>query len=45
MFEKLRGYFMNMLSYFRKTTIEEVTGINTNISNIKQTSNILLALL
>lgn len=32
MFEKLRGYLMNMLSYFRKTTIEEVTGINTNIS-------------
>ena len=32
MFEKIRGYIMNMLSYFRKTTIEEVTGINTNIS-------------
>lgn len=34
MFERLRGYIMNMLSYFRKTTIEEVTGINTNITNL-----------
>ena len=33
MFERLRGYLMNILSYFRKTTLEEVTGINTNVSS------------
>ena len=33
MFEKLRGFFMNMFNYFHKTTIEDLTGINTNISN------------
>ena len=32
MFESVRGFFMNIISYFRKTTLEEVTGINTNIS-------------
>lgn len=33
MFERIRGFFMNILNYFHKTTIEEVTGINTNVSN------------
>ena len=32
MFDRVRGFFMNMLNYFKKTTIEELTGINTNVS-------------
>lgn len=32
MFEKIRGFFMNILNYFKTTSIEEITGINTNIS-------------
>ena len=33
MFERIRGFFMNILNYFKNTTIEEITGINTNISS------------
>jgi A118 family predicted phage portal protein len=33
MFDRLRGFFMNILNYFKKTTIEEITGINTTVSN------------
>lgn len=32
MFEKLKGFFMGVLSYFHTRTIDEVTGIKTNIS-------------
>lgn len=32
MFEKLRGFIMGVLSYFHTRTVDEVTGINTNIS-------------
>lgn len=32
MFEKLRGFFMNILNYFHSQTVEELTGINTNIT-------------
>lgn len=32
MFEKIRGFFMNVLKYFHTYKIEEITGINTNIS-------------
>ena len=33
MFEKLRGFFMSVFNFFHKTTIEEVTGIDTNVSS------------
>ncbi|MCQ2273067.1 MAG: hypothetical protein MJZ72_09845 [Bacteroidales bacterium] len=33
MFEKLRGFIMGVLSYFHVRTVDEVTGINTNISS------------
>lgn len=32
MFEKIRGFFMNILQLFSKTTIQDITGIDTNIS-------------
>ena len=32
MFEKLRGFFMNILNYFHTYKIEELTGIETNIT-------------
>lgn len=32
MFEKLRGFFMNILNYFHTTKLEEITGIDANIS-------------
>lgn len=32
MFEKIRGFFMNILSYFHTQTVEELTGVNTNIT-------------
>ena len=32
MFDKLRGFFMNILNLFRTHSIKDVTGINTNIS-------------
>ena len=32
MFEKIRGFFMNILNYFHTTKLEEITGIDTNIS-------------
>ena len=32
MFEKIRGFFMNILSIFQNQTIKEVTGIDTNIT-------------
>lgn len=32
MLERVKGFFMNILSYFKTTTIDEVTGINTGIS-------------
>ena len=33
MFEKIRGFFMNVLSLFHTTRIEELTGIDTSISS------------
>ena len=33
MFEKIRGFFMNILKYFHKQTVEEITGVNTNITS------------
>ena len=33
MFEKIRGFFMNILSYFHTTRIEELTGVDTHISS------------
>ena len=33
MFEKIRGFFMNVLSYFHTTRIEELTGIDTHITS------------
>ena len=32
MFEKIRGFFMNILNFFHTTTVEQVTGIETNIT-------------
>ena len=32
MFERLKGFFMNILSYFRTYKIEDLTGIETNIT-------------
>ena len=32
MFEKLRGFFMNILNYFHTTKLEEITGVDANIS-------------
>lgn len=32
MFERVRGFFMNILSYFHTYKIEEITGVNTNIT-------------
>ena len=32
MFEKIRGFFMNILNLFNKKSVEEITGVNTNIS-------------
>ena len=32
MFEKIRGFFMNILKYFHTQTVEEITGVNTNIT-------------
>lgn len=32
MLERIRGFFMNILSLFRNRTIKEVTGIDTNIT-------------
>ena len=32
MFEKIRGFIMNVLQLFHTNTIKDVTGINTNIS-------------
>lgn len=33
MFEKIRGFFMNILGYFHTTNIEELTGIETNLTS------------
>lgn len=33
MFEKIKGFFMNILNAFHGYTVEEVTGIKTNITN------------
>ena len=33
MFEKIRGFFMNILKYFHTQTVEELTGVNTNITS------------
>ena len=33
MFEKIRGFFMNILKYFHTQTVEEITGVNTNITS------------
>lgn len=33
MFEKIRGFFMNILNFFHTTTVEQVTGIKTNITS------------
>jgi len=33
MFEKIRGFFMNILHLFKNYSVEEVTGIDTNISS------------
>ena len=32
MFEKIRGFFMNILQLFHTASIQDITGINTNIS-------------
>lgn len=32
MFEKIRGFFMNILNYFHTYKIEELTGVETNIT-------------
>ena len=31
MFEKIRGFFMNILQLFHTATIKDITGINTKI--------------
>ena len=33
MFEKIRGFFMNILNYFHTYKIEELTGVETNITS------------
>lgn len=33
MFEKIRGFFMNFLNYFHTYKIEELTGVETNITS------------
>lgn len=33
MFEKLRGFFMNILNYFHMYKIEDLTGVETNITS------------
>ena len=33
MFEKIRGFFMNILNYFHTNKIEELTGIKTNVTS------------
>ena len=33
MFEKIRGFFMNILKYFHTQTVEELTGIDTSLSS------------
>lgn len=33
MFERIRGFFMNILGLFHTTTIKDVTGIDTNLSS------------
>ena len=32
MFDRVRGFFMNLLNYFHTTKLEEITGIDANIS-------------
>ena len=33
MFEKIRGFFMNILNYFHTNKIEELTGVKTNVTS------------
>lgn len=33
MLEKIRGFFMNILNYFHTYKIEDITGVNTNITS------------
>ena len=33
MFEKIRGFFMNILGLFHNHSLKEITGIDTNLSS------------
>ena len=33
MFEKIRGFFMDLINYFNKTSVEEIAGVSVSISD------------